>query len=170
MRSFEVVCCLVLGVLLTGCAGYKLGPTNGLEAGSRSIQINPPVNETYEPRLSVELNQQLRKLIQRDGTYHLASHGDPDLIVNGTIMQYQRIEVTLSSADILTVRDYRITLTAQVTARERATGKLLLDQSVHGYTLIRVGSDLPSAERQATPLLAEDLARNVTALLAEGKW
>ena len=155
---------------LSGCAGYQLGPVNGLQAGEKSIQINPFANHTLQPQLTDALTLQLRKEIQRDGTYHLASHGDPDLIVNGTIMQYQRIEVTFSSADILTVRDYRLTLTAQVTARERATGKLLLDQSVHGYTLIRVGSDLPSAERQATPLLAEDLARNVTALLAEGKW
>jgi hypothetical protein len=78
--------------------------------------------------------------------------------------------VTLSSSDILTVKDYRLTLTAQVTARERATGKVLIDQSVSGYTLIRVGSDLTSAERQAMPLLAQDLARRVAALLAEGKW
>jgi hypothetical protein len=37
-------------------------------------------------------------------------------------------------------------------------------------TLIRVGSDLTSAERQALPLLAADLARNITALLADGTW
>ena len=81
-----------------------------------------------------------------------------------------RTEVTLSSSDVLTVQDFRLTVTAQVTARERATGKVLIDQSVNGYTLIRVGSDLTSAERQAMPLLAQDLARRVTALLAEGKW
>ena len=63
-----------------------------------------------------------------------------------------------------------MSLTARVTAREKSTGKVLLDQPVTGYTLIRVGADLPSAERQAMPLLAHDLAKNVTALLSEGKW
>jgi hypothetical protein len=29
---------------------------------------------------------------------------------------------------------------------------------------------LPLAENQALPLLAQDLAKNVTALLSEGKW
>jgi hypothetical protein len=29
---------------------------------------------------------------------------------------------------------------------------------------------LTDAERQALPLLAEDLARNITALLTEGAW
>ena len=38
------------------------------------------------------------------------------------------------------------------------------------YTLVRVGSDLSSAERQAIPLLADDLAKNVTELLVDGTW
>ena len=59
---------------------------------------------------------------------------------------------------------------AQVTARDRSTGKVILDQPVTGFTLIRVTTDLASTERQALPLLAADLAKNVTALLAEGPW
>lgn len=155
---------------LCGCAGYHLGPVNGLEAGEKSVQINPFPNHTLQPRLTDEVTLQLRKALQSDATYKLATEGDPDLILSGVITRYQRSEVTLSSNDILTVRDYRLTLTAQVTARERATGKIFFDQTVSGFTLMRVGSDLPSAERQAMPLLAEDLAKNVTALLAEGKW
>jgi len=112
----------------------------------------------------------MRKELQRDGTYQLASHKDADIILSGALTRYQRQEVTLAPNDILTVRDYRVSLTAQVSARERATGKLLLNQIVNGYTLVRVGADLPSAERQAMPLLAADLAKNITALLVEGKW
>jgi len=68
------------------------------------------------------------------------------------------------------VSDYRLGLTARVTARDRSTGKLILDRPVTGYTLIRVGNDLASSERQALPLLAADLAKNVTSLLVEGGW
>jgi hypothetical protein len=155
---------------MSGCAGYQLGPVNGLQAGEKSIEINPFGNHTLQPGLTDAVTMQLRKEIQHDGTYHLATQGDADLVVNGTITLYQRLEVTLQSNDILTVRDYRLSLTAHVTARERATGKVLIDQPVSGYTLIRVGPDLTSAERQAMPLLAQDLAQRVTALLAEGKW
>ena len=84
--SLSGVWCLVFGVFFTGCAGYKLGPTNGLEAGARTIQINPPVNQTLEPRLAVELNQQLRKQLQRDGTYRLETRGEGDVIVSTTIL------------------------------------------------------------------------------------
>jgi hypothetical protein len=47
---------------------------------------------------------------------------------------------------------------------------VLFDRPVTGSTLIRVGSDLTSAERQSLPLLAEDLAKNVASLLADGGW
>src|SRR5262249_30505202 len=130
----------------------------------------PFANKTLEPHLTDVVTSQLRKAIQHDGTYQLVSDADADIVVSGALTRYQRQEVTLSSTDILTVRDFRVTLTAQVTARERSTGKVIFDQPVSGYTLIRVGADLPSAERQAMPLLADDLAKNVTALLADGKW
>src|SRR6266704_2790712 len=39
-------------VLSAGCAGYHLGSTNGVRAGERSVQVNPFVNQTIEPRLS----------------------------------------------------------------------------------------------------------------------
>ncbi len=154
----------------SGCAGYKLGPVNGLTAGEKSVQINPFANQTLEARLGDAVTQQLRKELQRDGTYKLASHDDGDIIVSGSITRYHRQEVTFSSGDVLTVRDYRLELTAQVTARDRSTGKLVINQPVTGATYIRVTSDLTSTERQALPLLAADLAQKVTALLAEGSW
>jgi hypothetical protein len=153
-----------------GCAGYRLGPTNGVAAGEKSVEIRPFANQTLQPRLTDAVTAQMRKELQRDGTYQLASGGDADIQVSGTILAYQRQEVTLAYNDVLTVRDFRLSLTAHVTARERSSGKLLLDQPVVGYTLMRVGADLPSAERQALPLLANDLAKNVTALLVDGKW
>ena len=155
---------------LAGCAGYQLGPSNGLAAGEKSVQVNPFANQTMQPRLTDVVTYQMRKEVQRDGTYQFATHGDGDIIVTGELTRYLRVEVTLSSNDILTVQDYRLSLTAHVTARERSSGRVLLDQPVTGYTLMRVGSDMTSAERQAMPLLAQDLAQNITALLAEGKW
>ena len=108
--------------------------------------------------------------MQRDGTFKLASHDDGDIVVSGSVNRYLRQEISLSPSDTLTVRDYRLELRAQVTAHERSTGKVILNQPVMGYTLIRVTTDLTSTERQALPLLAADFAKNVTALLAEGGW
>jgi hypothetical protein len=154
----------------SGCAGYKLGPVNGQTAGAKAVQINPFTNTTLEPRLGDEVTAQLRKQLQRDATFKLASHDDGDIVISGSVNRYVRQEISLSPSDTLTVRDYRLELRAQVTAHEKGTGKVILNQLVMGYTLIRVTTDLTSTERQALPLLAADFAKNVTALLAEGGW
>jgi hypothetical protein len=154
----------------SGCAGYKLGPVNGQAAGAKSVQVNPFTNTTLEPRLGDEVTAQLRRQLQRDGTFQLASHENGDIVVSGSVKAYLRQEISLSPSDTLTVRDYRLELRAQVTAHERGSGKVILNRPVSGFTIIRVTTDLTSTERQAMPLLAADLAKNVTALLAEGGW
>jgi hypothetical protein len=157
-------------LLLNGCAAYQLGPTNGMASGSKSIQITPFASKALEPRLSDAVTTQLRKTIQKDGTYRLNTSGDPDIVVTGTIETYDRRQLSFQPTDILTPRDYRIILVARVVARERSTGKTILDRDVSGKTTVRIGNDLTSAERQALPLAAEDLARSITSLLADGTW
>ena len=61
-------------------------------------------------------------------------------------------------------------LIADVTAVDRLSGEVLLKTEVGGRTVIRAGADLSSAERQAAPLLAENLARNLVSLLVDGAW
>jgi hypothetical protein len=160
----------LLAVYLVGCAGYHLGPTNGLRSGDRSVQVNPFANQTIEPRLSDAITLSLRKNLQKDGTYHLNTSNEGDIIVSGAVVHYDRIQLSFQPTDILTPRQYRIVITAQVTARERLSGKVLLNRRVSGQSTLFVGSDLPSAERQSLPLVADDLARNITGLLVDGTW
>lgn len=160
---------LITTFLFSGCAGYKLGPTNGVEAGDKTVQILPFSNKTLEPRLGDAVDIALRKTLQRDGTYHLNTSGGADITVTGVLTRYNRRELSFDTHDVLTVKDYRILLTAQVTARD-SSGKVLFDRPVTAYTLVRVGNDLASSERQALPVLADDLAKNVTELLVDGSW
>lgn len=170
MRAATAICAATVALVLGGCAGYQLGPVNGQVAAASSVQITPFANKTIEPRLGDALTTALRKELQRDGTYRLATGGDGDIEVSGVITEYQRLELSFVPNDIVTAQDYRLRMTAQVMARERATGKVLLSRPVTGYTMIRVGSDLPGVEKQALPLLATDLAKQVIALLADGSW
>ncbi len=157
-------------LLLGGCVGYQLGPTNGLAAGEKSIQVNPFENKTFEPRLSEPVTLEVRKRLQQDGTYKLATHDDGDLVVHGVITSFDRSSLSFQPNDVIKVRDYNLSLTARIVAIERSTGKTNIDQLVRGRTVVRVGNDLSSAERQAIPLLAADLARNAAAVIADGTW
>jgi len=170
MPSPSLFLAAILAAALCGCAGYRLGPTNTEITRGKSIQVNFFQNQTLEPRLVEAISHALRKNLQQDGTYKLNTRGDGDVVVNGVILGYQRRGLSFQPTDTLTVRDYEVNLTVKLTATEKSSGKVILDREVKGRTTIRFGTDLSSAERQALPLLADDLAKNVTTLLVEGAW
>jgi hypothetical protein len=169
MRPLTFIAICVAAVLSAGCAGYRLGPVNGVVAGAKTIEIVPFNNQTLQPRLGEAVTQALRERMQTDGTYRLATRGPGDIVVTGVITSYSRDGVSYLRSDIATPESYRVKITAIVTAR--TADKLLLDRrSVSGFTLVQSGTDLANAERQSVPLLAEDLARTITGLLTEGSW
>jgi hypothetical protein len=170
MRLPEIFTLMLAMALLAGCAGYHLGPVNGAVAGEKSIEVLPFNNQTLQPRLGDAVTQALRERLQVDATYHLATHGPGDVVVSGVIIRYNREGLSYLNNDVTTTENYRVGIVAHVIARDRTTGKVLLDKNVNGYTLINVGTDLADSERQSLPLLAEDLARNITQLLTEGAW
>jgi hypothetical protein len=158
-------------VSLTACAGYRVGPVNDLPMGEYSVRIRPFLNQTLQPRLTDAVALELRKEFQRDGSFRLATHDEADLEITGAIIRYERLEVNFSRTDALTARDYRLQMVALINVVDPNSGKeLMKDRLVRGTTLVRVGSDLSSSERQGLPLLAEDLARQVKTLVAEGAW
>ncbi len=171
MRRCSSLVISLVALVLAGCAGYKLGPTNGTAAGEKSIQIVPFENRTVEPHLTDAVTTEVRKRIQHDGTFKLDTHGNGDVILTGVITQYDRSELSVQPGDTFTVRDYRVGIAAEITARSRTTGKVILDKKVvRAYSMLRTGSDLVSDERQNLPLLAENLAKEIVSVLADGGW
>jgi outer membrane lipopolysaccharide assembly protein LptE/RlpB len=160
----------LLAAGLAGCAGYQLGPTNGLPAGSLSVQVLPFVNRTREPRISEYLSASLRRQFQQDGTFRLQTAGTPDILVTGEIMRFERSELSYATNDVLTPQEYALILTVSVVAQDPVSGKTNLNRTVQGRTYIRAGNDLASSEREAMPNLADDLARNAVSILADGAW
>lgn len=156
--------------LLAGCAGYSVGPSNGATAGAQSVQVEPFVNKTLEPRLNDYVMGSLRQRLQRDGTYRVDTHDQGDIILSGEITELRRNQLTLQPTDVISALDYEIIVTAHLKAKERYTGKVLFDKTVTGRTSLRSGPDEASAERQVLPLIADDLARKATHLLVDGTW
>jgi hypothetical protein len=160
----------ILALALAGCAGYKLGPTNGLPAGSRSVEVNGFINKTREPRISDYLAASLRRQLQQDGTFRVETTGGADILMTGEIIRLDRTGLSYQTNDVLTPQEYTLTLVAHVVAKAAHSGKVELDRNVQGRTYIRLGADQSSAERQAIPMLTDDLARNAISLLVDGNW
>lgn len=170
MKTLSSLLAALALLLLAGCAGYQLGPTGGHNAGSQSLEIAPFSNETQEARLLDPLTTALRRRTQQDGTFHLATRSSGDLLLTGRIVEYRRRELSYDPGDVVTARDYQLFMTVHATVVHRATGRTLMDRPVSGKATIRVADDLVSAERQAMPLVADDLARNLIGILADGDW
>lgn len=170
MRALNFFLPVLAAVFLSGCAGYRLGSVNGDVAGEKTVEVQPFNNQTLQPRLGDAVTQALRERVQTDGTYRLATHEPGDLVISGVIHNYEREGLGYLNADATTTQNYRVDVTVHVTVRERVSGKLILDRDVKGHTLVNVGPDFASSERQAAPLLAADLAQNITGLLTEGAW
>lgn len=160
----------VLAVLMgsAGCAGYRLGPVNGAVAGARSVQVKFFENETLEPRLIAAVNHSLRQQLQQDGTFRVESEGD--LVVSGVLKNFTRNGVNYKPDDILAVQDYSLQLTAQVTVTDRVTGKVMVERDIVGSSLVRVSTDFASGQRQAIPLIANQIALRATSVIADGEW
>lgn len=160
---------LVAALLVSGCAGYRLGPTNGHEAGAQSVQVVPFLNHSTEPGLADELTASLRKAIQIDGTLKLETQGGADWVVQGVITDYQRRAISLLSEDVRTVRDYQVSLVVRFTVRDRS-GSVVMEKDVTEGTVLRVGDDLSASERQTATILAGDLAERIANLIVDGDW
>jgi len=161
---------LAAAMMATGCASYRLGPVNPAIPAGQAIEVGLFQNATPHPGLTESVNASIRRELHRDGTFELATADDGDVLLTGNITAYRRSAVSFQPRDILSVRDFEVELVTRIRAADRVTGKVLIDRELTGRTTVRLGGDLASAERQALPLLANDLAKKVVALLAEGEW
>ena len=170
MRAVKLLLPCLVALALSGCGGYRLGSVNGDVAGEKTVEIQPFNNQTLQPRLGDTVTQALRERVQTDATYRLATRESGDLIISGVIKGYDRESLGYLNRDASTTQNYRVGVTVHVIIRERVSGKTILERDVKGHTLVNVGPDFASSERQAAPLLAANLAQNIVELLAEGAW
>ena len=162
----------VFAGLSLGCAGYHMGPTNGLAAGARSVQVKFFENETFEPRLAAAVNRAMKHEFQKDGTYSLEtrSESEGDLVVTGKLINFRRNGVSYKPGDVLTVQDYTIQLSAEITVINSATGVEIFRETITGTSTVRVGNDLTAGQRQAVPIIAAKLAEQAVLHFVDGDW
>ena len=168
VQAFDRVVLFALLLGVSGCAGYRMGPVSGKPAGARSVQVKFFDNQTLEPRLVSAVNHSLRHHLQQDGTFRLESDGD--LVVSGVLQTFTRNGVNYKPSDVLAVQDYSLSLTALVIVTDRVTDEEVFKRRISGSAVVRVGADFASGQRQAVPLIANQLALQATSLIADGEW
>jgi len=167
-RATRCLLTAVLTVLTGGCAGYHLGATQALPY--RSVAVPMFKNKTLKPQLEAQVTNAIIKRFQADGTLQIESAAEADIVMTGQITKFYRRELRAVRTDVNAPREYRITIEARVEARVRGTGELVFTPLlVEGHADTFIGTNLESADEQALPLIADDLAKRVVSLLAE-RW
>ena len=114
---------LAATVMVSGCASYRLGPVNPAIPAGQAIEVGLFQNATPQPGLTESVNASIRRELQRDGTFELATGGDGDVLLTGNITAYRRSAVSFQPRDILSVRDFEVELVTRVRAAEKVTGQ-----------------------------------------------
>jgi hypothetical protein len=158
---------LVSVFVLSGC--YTLGPvTATFMKGVHSISVPIFDNKSFEPQVQALVTSAFIKDLQTDGTYPITGEDQADAIVHGTITDVIRTQTKAVVGDVLASAAFQITLKIHIQVLRGGTGLVLADKDFSGQAYFFVGSDLPTQERQAIPVAAQDCAKQVTAFLTEG--
>lgn len=162
-------------LVLSSCAGYHVGPIKPTRmAKVNTIAVPSFKNETLLPRVEVLLANVLIKQFQQDGTYKIVRDNDADVIVQGHLEQIVRNPARSVRGNVLLTREYILTLRCRYDVTDRRTGARLYSSSANGQTSFfvtgtdTIASDLTQDERQAFPIAAEQLAKDIVSHLSEG--
>jgi len=115
-------------VAISGCYGFSGG--GGLPRSLKTVAIQPFDNQTAAPELQRELFEQLRQVLRDRLNLREAPEAKADLVVRGTIVNYD-VDLPLGSAadgrNTASTRR-RLQLTIDVEIVESATSRVLLNK------------------------------------------
>ena len=162
----SVLYSLLISLFALGCAGYHVGPVT--QRTFKSIAVPMFRNGTLRPQLEAQITDAIIKGLQQDGSLRIKSEPDADVVLNGSVIHYQRTALRTLFSDTNVPREYEVAITVRVQAKDRRTGEVVLKSTeVTGKSDVFIGADQQSAEEQALPLIADDVARKVVGLLVE---
>jgi hypothetical protein len=157
-------------LLLSGCAGYRVGNTSGRDLqGVRSVYVPVAHNTSLSPDLAMTVTNAIVRRFNADGTLEVNQNANADSELDVTITNVQHTPVRSSSNDILVTAQYQLTIQATATYVNRKLGRKIFENyTVSGSTTYFTQNDIQEGERQALPLAAQDLAENTVKLITDG--
>ena len=160
---------LVATLLLSGCAGYHVGPVKPTYLKKvNTIAVPTFRNETLVPRLEVMTANCVIRQFQDDGTYQIGTTDNADAILEGTVRSIDRNAARSLVGNVLQTTEFELTMTIDFVLKDRVTGKELARRSASGSTTFFVGGDVQQDEQQALPLAAQKAAVEIVNYLSEG--
>ena len=157
MKSVKFLLFPVLALILSGCAGYRVGSTLPKSVRTVSLSI---INKTDEPSIEVAVMKALRAELQMDGRLEVRSQEVADAALTVTLTKFELSPLAFNRKQASRTEEYRMTLTASVVLSDAETDKVILENPVVlGESEFPYVVDLTSTKRAGLPQAANDLAR-----------
>lgn len=144
-------------LLFCGCMGYQLGDT--APAGIKTVNVAAIINKTTEPAIEIKVSEAIRQRIQFDGRVEIENLKLADGIIQLTLTDYTTSALSYDKNKQTRAREYRATIRATATLKNRETGEIISEITTYGETTFPFDSNLTAAKRSALPRAAADLAK-----------
>ncbi len=197
MKSRFFRMCPLLALFFTGCAGYQLGDVKpSIYENIDSLHVPTFTNLTLEPRLASLVTNAVITELQSDGTYKVATKGNCDAVLVGTIREIKKRQLRAVRTDTLRSQELSLFLYVEFHLENPTTGARIDGQTdarnlrrlgqvadkdtegseltgarqglVIGETIQFVDQSYQVGERSALAVAAEDVADKMVAQLANG--
>lgn len=157
--------CLLLVVVLGGCAGYRLG--SALPPNVKSLHIPTFINKCGEPQVESETTKAAIQEFHKDGTLRVTSAAGADAALEVTLVDFKLEPLRYEKDMEKTVQEYRMKITAEITFRRGRTRELLMEKRVEGESTFVLEGGLSESKRKALPVAARDLAHDIVESVVE---
>jgi hypothetical protein len=153
----------LLALMLSGCAGYRVGST--LDPSIQTVSLSV-VNQTEEPSIEVAVMKALRAELQMDGRLEVRSQDEADVHLTVTIKRFDLHALAYKRKQGSLVEEYRMTMASSAVLADAESGEVILENpAVLGEGDFPFAADLTTTKRGALPEAANDLARKVVSTL-----
>jgi hypothetical protein len=159
----------LLALILSGCAGYHLGPaTPSYLRDIHSIAVPTFKNSTLLPRIEALVTGTVIKQFQQDGTFRIANEDRADATLKGEIIAVSRSPARSLHENVLATTEFNLAMRVRYTLFGKDGKPMAGPWEAAGFTSFFVQEDVNTDERQALPLAAEQLAVHLVSQLSEG--
>ncbi|QQL44499.1 LPS assembly lipoprotein LptE [Sulfuriroseicoccus oceanibius] len=169
IKFFTRISLLILTAFAVTSCGYRVGDIKPAQLeGVESIAIPLVKNDTLQPRTAQIVTGALISQMEQDGTYSIAQSETADAVLNGRVKSIERRQLRSARDNQLRSRELELRIEFEYELVEKATGDILSRGTFFSSTNVFVSANYQTAERQALPEAARQLAIDLTTRLTEG--
>ncbi len=158
-----------LCLLLTGCAGYRLGGQKPVHLRHITKLAVPAFeNLTLEPRLAVLVTNAIIKQMQNHGSYQIVAKRDAEAVLEGKIQTITRSQFRSDPTNILRTSQIAASLYTAYEIKDAASGSVLHKGFATGNSYIILDANLQLSETQLLEDAAQRLSYDLADQISEG--